>query len=178
MQDPKDQKEMARAAFEQGQRAFESGQYRQSVQALEQAIVLAAMASPLHGEIQVWLVMAYDATGDRVAAIALCKKTTRHPQWATRQEAKRLLYILEAPALARSEDWVTKIPDLTTLDRNDDKNWGASPSNNSRPPVEVPKGYVIPAPTDPTQVEVEDRRFVWVVLGGIAIVLMGLVWWA
>jgi tetratricopeptide (TPR) repeat protein len=162
--------------FQQGKQAFEAGQYRSAVQLLEQALAWVDAGTPLHGDVQVWLVTAYEAAGDREQARELCKAAVRHPQWETRKSAKRLLYILEAPALRKREDWLTQIPDLEKLESNDDRNWGtpALQTTSRKPKEKPPEGYQIPPPTDPTQVETEDRLFVWVVLGGIAIVLGGL----
>jgi thioredoxin-like negative regulator of GroEL len=166
-------------AIQQGQRAFESGQYRAAVTAFEQAVGAAEPGTVLHGEATVWLVTAYQAADDRELARELCKSATRHPQWATRQASKRLLYILEAPELRKRDDWSTKIPDLEALDSDkDDPKWVRANLQNAAPqrprPNRPPEGYQIPAPTDPSQVETEDRAFVWVVLGAIALVVVGL----
>ncbi len=175
-----DRQQRASSELELGQRAFEAGEYRRSVQALERSLTWAPAATALHGEIQIWLVMAYDAAGDRELALALCKKTTHHPQWAIRQEAKRLLYILEAPALARRDNWTAKIPDLTDIPSHDEKSWARSPSPTTAPrrSIAPPQGYVIPAPTDPTQVEVEDQGLIWLMLIVSTIVVGGLIWLA
>jgi TPR repeat protein len=53
----------ARTAYAYGQEAFERGNYRESVEYFEQAVDLARAATPLGGEIQTWLVNAYNAVG-------------------------------------------------------------------------------------------------------------------
>jgi hypothetical protein len=169
----------AQTEFQLGQQAFESGEYRQSVQALERSLAMAAAGSVLQGDIQIWLVMAYEAAGDRVKARQLCKATVRHPQLATRKDAKGLLYILEAPELRRRDDWVTKIPNLEGIPSRNEKAWAApAPTKLRNKPKEKPQGYVIPEPTDPTKVEIEDRGFVWLALIGSTIVVLGLIWFA
>jgi hypothetical protein len=169
----------AQQEWQRGKQAFEAGVYRQSVQALERSLAAADPGSALHGEVQIWLVTAYEAAGERALARELCKAAVRHPQWETRKEAKRLLYILEAPELRRREDWNTKIPDLEAIPSTDEKAWAApSQYQPTRKPKEKPQGYVIPAPTDPSQVETEDRGFVWLIVIGSAIVLGGLIWLA
>jgi hypothetical protein len=165
--------------IQQGQRAFESGRYRAAVKAFEAAVGRADPGTVLHGEATVWLVTAYEAAGDREIARKLCKTATRHPQWATRQASKRLLYILEAPELRKRDDWTTKIPDLEALTEDqDDPKWVRVNLQNTAPPKPrssaQPEGYQIPPPTDLSQVETEDGMFVWVVLGAIGVVLGGL----
>jgi hypothetical protein len=139
-----------------GQRAFEAGQYRTAVKALT----------------------AYEAAGDREPARLLCEKTTKHPQWDTRKEAKRLLYILKAPVLRSRDDWQAKIPDLESLEpKTDGQTWAAPKSPAIRPPrpAPAPKGYQI-APLPDPNVAREDQAFVWVVLAAIGVVMLGLAW--
>ncbi len=170
---------LAQQDLQRGQKAFESGQYRIAIKCLEQALGAAAPGTATHGEITIWLVMAYEAAGDRQPARVLCKVASKHPHWETRKEGKRLLYILDAPVLRRREEWQTKIPDLEALDEKPDrKNWGSPVSRTALPrrPIAPPSGYQIPEPTDPNQVETEDGAFIWVVFGLIGIVLVGLAW--
>lgn len=170
--------ELAQQDLQLGQRAFEAGQYRTSVEAFERSLALAPPGTLLHGEVAIWLVTAYEAAGDREPARLLCEKTTKHPQWDTRKEAKRLLYILKAPVLRSREDWLAKIPDLESLEpKTDGQKWAAPKSPAIRPPrpAPPPKGYQI-APLPDPHVEREDRAFVWVVLGAIGVLLAGLTW--
>jgi tetratricopeptide (TPR) repeat protein len=177
------QRDEARAAFQQGQRALEQGQYRPAMAAFEQAIALTDRGTPLYGEIQIWRVTLLDMMGDRQQAQELCKKMTRYPEPETRRLAKQLLVVLEAPTLRLNEDCLTKIPDLAGLPSRDGKDWSNAPppTNTVRPsPIKTkaPAGYQIGAPTDPSQVETEDRLFVWVMLGAIGLILAGLAWFA
>ncbi len=170
--------ELAQQDLQLAQRAFEAGQYRTSVEVLERARALASPGTVLQGEIMIWLVTAYEAAGQRAQAQTLCQLATKHPQWDTRKEAKRLLYILKAPILRSREDWQTKIPDLESLDpKTEGQKWAAPQSAAIRPPrpAPAPKGYQI-APLPEPNVEREDRAFVWVVLGTIGLVLVGLTW--
>jgi len=174
-----DRKLQAQTCFQAGQRAFEFGNYPIAIQKFEQGRTFASASSALHGELQTWLVTAYEAAGDRDRALELCRTIGSHPNLETRKQAKRLLYILEAPKLRRKEDWLTKIPDLTDIRDNNDKNWGTTASNLTSPkPVKIkpPEGYVIPEPTDPTKVNMGDERSLgWAVAGAIAI-LLGVLW--
>jgi hypothetical protein len=101
----------------------------------------------------------------------------------TRKQAKRLLYILEAPKLRMNPEWLTEIPDLTEIASNkkDNKDWGRPMVNLSppKPPrVKPPEGYVIPEPTDPSKVIMEDdRSLLWALAGAIG-VLFGVFLWA
>jgi len=98
--------------YSQGKSAFESGQYRQSVGYLEDACKLVSLNSGLGGEVQMWLVNAYQAMGEGESAIALCQSLCAHPYTDTKTQAQRLLYILKAPELQRPKEWMTEIPDL------------------------------------------------------------------
>ncbi len=168
--------ELAQQDLQLAQRAVEAGQYRTAVEVLERALALASPGTGLQGEIMIWLVTAYEAAGQRAQAQTLCQLATKHPQSDTRKEAKRLLYILKAPILRSREDWQTKIPDLESLEpKTEGQKWAAPKSPAIRPPrpVPAPKGYQI-APLPEPNVEREDRAFVWVVLGAIGVVLLGL----
>ncbi|WRH65018.1 MAG: hypothetical protein RSE13_13645 [Planktothrix sp. GU0601_MAG3] len=103
-------------AYQAGQFAFEQGRYRESVQYLEQARQAVELNSRLGGEIQMWLVTAFEASGLRPDALGLCKQLTRHPNIETRQQARRLLEVLEAPKLHIDPEGFVKIPDLNHLD--------------------------------------------------------------
>ncbi len=169
---------LAQQDLQLAQRAFEAGQYRTSVEVLERARALAAPGTLLQGEIMIWLVTAYEAAGQRAQAQILCQLATKHPQWDTRKEAKRLLYILKAPILRSRDDWQTKIPDLESLEpKTDAQKWSAPKSPAIRPPrpAPAPKGYQI-APLPDPNVAREDQAFVWVVLGAIGLLLAGLAW--
>jgi hypothetical protein len=176
--------DLANEALQRGKQAVEAGQYRAAVQVLEQSLGAAAPGTKVHGEAMIWLVTAYEAAGDREQARELCKLATHHPQWDTRKQGKRLLYILDAPVLRRRSDWLTQIPDLGAIDaQKDEKKWGGSPlqstqvqSTQVQRPLRQDEGYKIPQPTDPTQVETEDGAFIWVVFGTIGILLVGIAW--
>lgn len=166
----------------QGQRAFECGQYQRAIQCFEQGKTIASVGTALHGELQIWLVTAYEAAGDRTRALDLCRAIGGHPDMETRKQSKRLLYILEAPKLRMNPEWLTEIPDLTEIEPNDgDRDWGRPVVNLTppRPPkLKPPTGYVIPEPTDPTQVNMgDDRSIVWAAMAAIG-VLLGVLWTA
>jgi tetratricopeptide (TPR) repeat protein len=96
----------------QGQDAFERGQYREAIDYFQQALGLTSESSALGGAIQVWLVTAYEAAERREEALALCRQLRTHGNYETRQQAKQLLYILEAPKLQLKPEWLTQIPEL------------------------------------------------------------------
>ena len=170
----------AQLILSQGQRAFECGQYQSAIRCLEQGRTTVSAGTALHGEFQIWLVTAYEAAGDRTRALDLCRAIGRHPDMETRKQSKRLLYILEAPKLRMNPECLTEIPDLTEIEPNGgDRDWGRPVVNLTppRPPkLKPPTGYVIPEPTDPTQVNMgDDRSILWAVLGAIG-VLIGVLW--
>lgn len=170
-------------AYQAGQAAFEGGEYRLAVSYLQKAIALGIAqphtpvprSSRLGGEAQVWLVTAYEASGDLSAAIELCKKLTKHPHPEVSKQGKRLLYILEAPQLVRPSSWMSEIPDLGNIsDRSLEKGWGISqaPSKN---PATLPT--VSPEkPIDLSQVNTQDNKFIWVAIMGTIALLLGFTW--
>jgi tetratricopeptide (TPR) repeat protein len=98
--------------YTQGQNAFERGQYREAIDWFQSALSLASESSPLGGAIQIWLVTAYEAAGRKEEALILCRQLRTHGNYETRQQAKQLLYILEAPQLQLKPEWLTQIPEL------------------------------------------------------------------
>ncbi|NEQ25985.1 MAG: hypothetical protein F6K28_44430 [Microcoleus sp. SIO2G3] len=115
----------------------------------------------------------YQAAEQQQEAIALCEQLTRHPDLQTRQQAKRLLYILKAPRLKTRPEWLTEIPDLGAIDESAQDNKGAfqasSKPKRSRPQPE-------PEPIDLSQVNTKDNQFIWVALVAIALTIGGLLW--
>ncbi|HAX80548.1 MAG TPA: hypothetical protein DCY88_33115 [Cyanobacteria bacterium UBA11372] len=165
--------EIVKTEYQAGKAAFERGQYRQSVQCLEKAAALVERNSRLGGEVQIWLVTAYEAAGQRQEAIALCTKLESHPSYETRKQGRRLRYILEAPQLKRPAEWMTQIPDLASLpDNAAETRLGRAAAPVKSKPRTPPK----PEPVDLSQVNTKDNLFIWVALAAIAITLVGL-WW-
>ncbi|MGY6530473.1 MAG: tetratricopeptide repeat protein [Cyanobacterium sp.] len=142
--------------YSQGKSAFECGQYRQSVKYLEDACKLVSLNSRLGGEVQMWLVNAYQAVGDGKSAIALCQNLCTHPHVDTKIQAQRLLYILQAPELQRPKEWMTEIPDLNAK--------SSLPINRraSSPRKIEPKRQI--ELVDLSTVNTKDNQFLWVSL--------------
>jgi Tetratricopeptide repeat len=161
------------ANYEKGRLALESGNYRQAIYLLEAALAEVEPRSTLGGEVQIWLVTAYQAGGMMTEAIALCSQLARHPQLTVRQEGKRVLYILQAPDLQRKPEWVSEIPDLQDLEENV-KGDRVAARKRSRPlPV---RKLPPPPPIDPKDINTKDNGFLAILLvAGIAGIL-GLVW--
>lgn len=168
--------EQAKSQYQTGKAAFERGEYRQSVQNLEKAVSLSARSTRLGGEMQIWLVTAYEAAGQRSEAIDLCEQLTRHPDLATRKQGKRLLYILQAPRLKTRPEWLTEIPDLANLEDDDRNTRGAYQTTKSRPAR--PRPQLEPEPIDLTQVNTKENQFIWVALVAIVLTLGSLIWWS
>ncbi|WGV27108.1 tetratricopeptide repeat protein [Halotia branconii] len=163
--------EKATARYQTGRLAFESGQYREAVENLEKASALLARNSRLGGEVELWLVTAYEAAGRTEEAIALCQQLKRHPFAETNKQAKRLLYILQAPKLQRPSEWMTEIPDLGTLPDNESKvRVTVNPRKSSGQKTAEPE-FV-----DLSQVNTRDNRFIWVALIAIGFTISYLIW--
>ena len=165
--------------YEAGKAAFERGSYRESVQHLERANALVEGGTRLGGEVQIWLVTAYEAAGARSQAIQLCQQVSRHPDIKTRKQGKRLLYILEAPKLRTRPEWLTEIPDLSNISDNEGSTLGTSKFAPTTPPKrpEKPKS-IVPEPVDLSQVNTKDNLFIWVALGGAIVIIAGLLWFS
>jgi len=167
--------EIVQTEYEAGKAAFERGQYRESVQHLEKSCALVARNSRLGGEVQSWLVTAYEAAGRRTEAIALCEQLKHHPDTETSKQARRLLYILQAPELKRPTEWLTQIPDLGALPDNDTQNrlGSGTTTTKNRSPQPRPQ----PEPVALTQVNTRDNRFIWVALSVLGMALAALLWY-
>lgn len=169
-----EQTEIVNTAYAAGKVAFERGEYRQSVSQLEKAAALVERNTRLGGEVQIWLVTAYEAAGKRTEALELCRQIRRHPHLDTRKQSKQLLYILEAPKLVRPAEWLTQIPDLSQLDDSKTPNFTAKPSSAPAKTPEVKKFE--PEQVDFSQVKTQDNTFVWLALGVVGLILAGLYW--
>lgn len=170
-------REQAEAAYYLGQQAFERGYYQAAMQQFVQAIAGVKPNSPLGGEIQIWLVNAYAAADQNPEAVALCRQLTRHPDHTTRQQSKRLLYILEAPRLKLRPEWQTQIPDLGAIAAGEEQDklasvrYAATPKKPRRPrPKPEPK------PEDLSQMNTRDNQFIWLSLAAAIAIVGGLVW--
>ncbi|MFB2937222.1 hypothetical protein ACE1B6_18400 [Aerosakkonemataceae cyanobacterium BLCC-F154] len=166
--------EIVQEQYQAGKAAFERGQYRQSVEFLAQASALVDRNTRFGGEIQIWLVTAYEAANQRQEAIALCKQLDRHPSYEIRQQSRRLLYILEAPQLNRRPEWLTQIPDLGAIADNESKIRLGKPAAGGK---SSSRSLSPPEPVDLSQVNTKDNRFIWVALIGVLLILGSLVWW-
>ncbi|HEY9907755.1 MAG TPA: tetratricopeptide repeat protein [Thermosynechococcaceae cyanobacterium] len=161
-------------AYQAGKAAFERGDYRQSIERLEQATALVSPGSRLGGEVQTWLVTAYEAAGRQAEAIDLCRKLSVHPDYLTRKQGKRLLYILEAPKLQTRPEWLTEIPDLGKL--SDRSTAEAAGGSRQTTPSRSTSSQILSEPIDPSQIKTQDNQFVWFALLTVGLVLGGVLW--
>ena len=163
--------EIAQTRYQSGKVAFENGQYRDAVENLETASALLNRNSRLGGEVEIWLVTAYEAAGRSEDAIALCKQLQRHPDYETRQQARRVLYILQAPKLKRPKEWLTEIPDLGAVADNE-----ARIRITAKPQKSAVKKSIEPEYVDLSQVNTRDNNFIWVTLIAFGLTISYLVW--
>jgi tetratricopeptide (TPR) repeat protein len=164
--------EIAKSRYQIGKTAFENGQYRESVENLEKAIALLGKNTRFAGEVEIWLVNAYEAAGRSEDAIALCQQLSRHPHYEIRQQAKHLAYILKAPKLNRPKEWMTEIPDFGTIANNESKRFITSQLKKST----SNQKSVEPEYIDLNTVNTTDNRFVWVALIAVGLTIFYLVW--
>jgi tetratricopeptide (TPR) repeat protein len=164
--------ELAKSRYQIGTTAFENGQYREAVENLEKASALLVKNTRFAGEVEIWLVNAYEAVGRSEEAINLCQQLSGHPHYEIRQQAKRLVYILKAPKLNRPKEWMTEIPDFGIISDNKSKIVVTSQpkkSTSKQKPVE-------PEYIDLSTVNTTDNRFVLVALIAVGLTISYLVW--
>ena len=171
-----EQLEIVKSEYTTGKAVFERGQYGDAVRHFEAASALVDRGSRFGGEVQMWLVTALDAAGQVQEAIALCKQLVRHPSIDTREQARGLLYILEAPKLTKRPEWLVEIPDLGALgDNQSSLKLGAGVTLKQSQPQ--PK-WGIPEPVDYSQVNARDNSFIWVGLIGFGAAIAGLIFFS
>ncbi|MBP0019647.1 MAG: tetratricopeptide repeat protein [Cyanobacteria bacterium SBLK] len=176
MSDPEnlDEREQFQHNYKAGKLAFERGKYRASIQYLEIACEFVNRPSRLGGEVQMWLVSAYQAANETEAAIALCEKLLLHADLQTKKQAKNLIYILKAPKLQRPQEWMTDIPDLVNLEESTLENRYASVQSN---PKDKSDRFIAPAPLDPSEINTQDNQFIGVAFIFMLLILGGLFFW-
>jgi tetratricopeptide (TPR) repeat protein len=165
--------EQAMVAYGTGQAAFERGQYREAINCFQTALQLVPdRSSPLGGAIQIWLVTAYDAAGQRNEALNLCRQLHAHSDYDTRQQSRRLIYILEAPKLQSRTEWLTQIPDLAQPQTSPRTVSVGQPSPSTKPPDPKP---ITAEPFEPINPK-ESLGFMGLALGVSLMILLAL-WW-
>ena len=167
-----EKKAQADAEMASGQLLFERGRYKQAIAHFKTALSLSNPVGSRGGEIQLWLVNAFIASGREEEGLALCRKLIMHPDLDTKQQSKRILYILEAPELELRPEWVTQIPDLTNMDDDKQIRYAQRPK---KPRRRKPKPEEL-EPIDLSQVNTADNQFIWIALIGIVLTLGGLFW--
>lgn len=155
-----------------GKNAFESGNYRQSIAAFEKAKEGVNLQSFAGGDVQMWLVTAYEAAGETDTAIDLCQQLLKHPHLEIRDRSKKLLYILKAPQLKRPAEWLTEIPDFSKLE--DGTNKYISPRSSPRKTADSE----IEVPPEPSIGDDSSGGFLWLAMGVGLLLLGGLAWLA
>jgi hypothetical protein len=160
--------------YQAGQIAFERGEYRQAVSYFLAAVAQVQPNTRIGGEVQVWLVTAFEAAGQIAEATALCQKLLNHPNLETRQASKRMLYIMQAPELVRRDEWLTKIPDLSHLEDREGKAGGVNNSPSLPPPPPPQSLEERYAPIDLSQVNTQDNNFIPIALIFTVVTLIGL----
>ena len=145
--------------YDTGKIALERGDYRLSVENLEKALELISAGSLLGGEVQIWLVTAYQAVGQQEEAIALCEQLTAHPQFKIRDKASDVLYIMKAPRLERPPEWMVEIPDLATTETGNPQYLATKATKGNK----IKRNRVTPE-VDLSQVDTKDNQFIGIAL--------------
>jgi tetratricopeptide (TPR) repeat protein len=165
------QQEQFQEAYQAGRDALERGQYRLSVEHLETAKALVAASSLQGGEAQMWLVTAYQAAGRLQEARNLCQQLTKHPHLDIRKQSKAVLYILDAPQLKRSPDWLSQIPAVDNLS-------DSAPRYQQGANVAKKSERITAETGDLSEVNAKDNYFIWVALVAVMLALGAAVWFS
>ena len=156
--------------YQTGIKALENGKYRLSITQLESAKKLVAFSSKLGAEVQMLLVTAYQAAGDKQQAIALCQELITHPNLLIQQKARDVLYIIQAPKLERPPEWMSEIPDLSGGEAQ-------KVQYVTHKKTKSPKKKQDELPDiDLSQVNTEDNQFIWFALILAVATVASLVW--
>ncbi|MGB8700680.1 MAG: hypothetical protein WCD18_14790 [Thermosynechococcaceae cyanobacterium] len=169
---PESQHSNAMQVYGMGQTFFERGQYREAIDCFQQTLTLTHEQSTLGGAVQLWLVTAYDAVGQRQAALDLCRQLDTHSDRETRQKSRQLLYILEAPKLQLRSEWLTQIPDLSEPDGFNRSMQSGQPKPSQKPKPDPPLTVQPFEPIDPK----DSRGFLSLAFAASMVALMAL-WW-
>lgn len=161
--------QQAQADYQAGKLALEGGRYQRSIDLLEAAMGRINPNSALGGEVQITLVMAYEAGGYRQEARDLCRRLEKHWDPEIRKQGSQILYILEAPRLETRPDWVVPIPDLSQVETGDLAYTKAA--GTPSPPKPSPRIQPAP-PLDPSQINTQDNQFVRFALGCCLVLLL------
>ena len=167
-----DNQERFQQKFQAGKQALERGQYRQSIEYLEAAKDLVMPNSRRCGETKVWLVTAYQAANKIDEAIALAQELVAHPDFKTREQAQRILYIMNAPKLERPKEWMSEIPDLAEADKGASRYVSAKKKTLTKP-AELELEDLEPRPT-----EIKDKDFLWFALLLVTLIVGSLFWFS
>lgn len=151
--------EQFHAYYDRGKIALERGNYRLSIENLEKSLELIGCGSLLGGEVQIWLVTAYQAAGQQEKAIALCEQLTAHPHFKIRDKASEVLYIMKAPRLERPPEWMVEIPDLATTETSNPQYLTTKPTKSNK----IKRDRIVPE-VDLSQVDTKDNQFIGIAL--------------
>jgi tetratricopeptide (TPR) repeat protein len=165
------QQEQFEEAYQAGRDALERGQYRLSVERLETAKSLVTNSSFEGGETQMWLVTAYEAAGRLQEARKLCQQLTKHPHPDIRKQSKAVLYILNAPQLKRSPDWLNQIPAVDNLSES-------LPRYQQGTSISKKSARITEEISDISEANQKDNAFIWVATVAVLLALGALIWFA
>ncbi|KKJ00215.1 hypothetical protein [Prochlorothrix hollandica] len=161
-------RELAQDYYTAGKLAFDGGRYRTAIEAYEAAIAHLNPNTPLGGEVQLALVMAYEGGGNLDDARNLCRKLSKHPDAETRKQSSQVLFILEAPRLTTRPEWVVDIPDLSAVD-DSDAQYQRSGGTPTLLPPNPPPTFLDPTPLNLAGFRPQMNRLLWFLAVMVAI---------
>ena len=118
--DVSDASRQGQAYLSAAERAYERGQYRNSLELLEDALRYVNDKTLLGGKVLIQKALSLDAAQRREESIELYKFLEQnHTAPFIRKQAENLRYIAEAPKIELTEEERVKIPDMGGLDKMD-----------------------------------------------------------
>ena len=118
--------------------ALERGDYGQCLELLAPLAEAHPLSDTEGGRLRLLMITAWMGKGDDTSAVTTCRLLCRSRDPELRQQAKRLLEVLESPSLDRPERWSMRLPDLEM-----------NGSGNAAPPMSSRRRSRRPAPPPP-----------------------------
>ena len=100
------------STVEAAKTALERGEYNECLIFLENYLQHHQLTNKEEGEIKLLMVTALMGKGQEELAVETCKSLAKSNDEKTRENAKQLISILEAPSLPRPSNWSIQIPNI------------------------------------------------------------------
>ena len=100
------------SAIKAAEAALAKGDYSFCIKTLNPLLVSIQAETAIGGQLRLLVITAYMGKGDEQKAISICQTLLKNKKESVRQQAKKLLSILDAPHLPRPSNWSVEIPKI------------------------------------------------------------------